>query len=199
MHRAFALALLAAATAGCAPLPPVTGWMPGAVQYQNPAMVSVNNPEWVWENVVDVVDDYFRIQREEPVRVVGGVVTEGRLDTFPNDAPTLLEPWRPASGNPYTKVHNTLQSTRHRAIVRVMPAECGFWIDVAVFRELEDMPRPAQASAGAATFRNDDSLNRVEEPVGELEAIEGWIPIGRDAALEQRIIERILARSGGRR
>jgi hypothetical protein len=159
-------------------------------------MVSVQNPEWVWENVVDVVDDYFRIQREEPVRMVGGVVTEGRLDTFPVDAPTLLEPWRPASGDPYTKTENTLQSTRHRAIVRVLPAQGGYWVDVAVFRELEDMAKPAQASAGAATFRTDDSLTRVEEPVGEQPAGVGWIPIGRDAALEQRIIQRILARAG---
>jgi hypothetical protein len=38
---------------------------------------------------VDAVDDYFRIEREERVRLIGGVLTEGRIDTFPITGSTV--------------------------------------------------------------------------------------------------------------
>ena len=41
---------------------------------------------------------------------------------------------------------------RRRAVVRVIPAQGGHWVDVAVFKELEDVVKPEHATAGAATF-----------------------------------------------
>ena len=64
---------------------------------------------------VDAVDDYFRIEREERVRLIGGVLTEGRIDTFPIIGSTIFEPWRKDSTPGYEKVHATLQSIRRRA------------------------------------------------------------------------------------
>jgi hypothetical protein len=77
--------------------------------------------------------------------------------------------------------------------VRVIPDQSGFLIDVAVFKELEDVLRPERATAGAATFRNDASLERFTEPVGGQAPTQGWIPKGRDTALEQAIIEELQA------
>ena len=54
-----------------------------AVTFENPVFVPGTDFLRVWETVVEVVDDYFRIEREEPVRLVGNILTEGRLDTFP--------------------------------------------------------------------------------------------------------------------
>lgn len=182
---------------GCAPAPaPAPVWQAVPVCHDNPVFVGVKNHEFVWETLVDVVDDYFEIEREDPVRIVGNVPTSGRLDTFPIDPPTLLEPWRADSGDPYTKLKNTLQSTRRKAVVQVMPDRGGYWVDVAVFTYLEDLDRPVQASAGAATFRNDTSLTRVVNPVAEQDLTVGWIPTGRDSALEQQIIQQLLARLG---
>ncbi len=82
------------------------------------------------------------------------------------------------------------------AHVQVTPVREGFWIDVAVLKELEDVARPAHASAGAATFRNDDSLVRVVSPVGEQDVNKGWIGMGRDRALEQRILAQLQERLG---
>jgi hypothetical protein len=65
---------------------------------------------------------------------------------------------------------------------------------VAVFKELEDVARPEHATAGAATFRYDDSLTRVANPVGGQEINRGWIPQGRDTALEQRIVAELQCR-----
>ena len=63
----------------------------------NPLFVPVSNQDWAWEQIVDVVDDYFRIERENRVQLVGNVVTEGRIDTFPQVGATWLEPHRPDS------------------------------------------------------------------------------------------------------
>jgi hypothetical protein len=93
-------------------------------------------------------------------------------------------------------LESTLQSIRRYAIVRVVPAQGGYLVDVAVFKELEDVVQPVHASAGAATFRYDNSLTRVVDPVDEQGAHAGWICKGRDTALEQRIIHDLTARIG---
>lgn len=198
MRRLLAIGLLVSLAAGCrtvaswnGPLVPSAG-----VVYENPVMIPNRNHEAVWETVVDVLDDYFRIAREEPVQLVGNVLTEGRVDTFPQVGSTIFEPWHRDSANSYEKLESTLQSTRRRAVLRVIPAQNGFWVDVAVFKELEDVVQPARATAGAATFRYDSSLTRVTNPVGGQEINDGWIAMGRDVALQQRIIEHLLARTG---
>ena len=70
----------------------------------------------------------------------------------------------------------------------MIPAQGGFWIDVAVYKELEDVARPAYAPSSSATFTSAASLSRVVNAVGEQEINKGWIPMGRDRALEQRIL-----------
>lgn len=171
-------------------------WQTHNVDHENPVFLPVADPEVAWEMVVDVVDDYFQIQDEDPVRQVGDFPTEGRLDTFPLVGSTLFEPWRRDSANRYEKVHSTLQSIRRRALVRMIPSEGGYRVDVAVFKELEDAKQADHTTAGAATFRYDSSLTRVVDPIGEQEINEGWIPQGRDTALEQRMIRQLLARTG---
>ncbi len=162
----------------------------------NPTFVPVGDHQYVWENVVDVIDDYFKIKREEPVRQIGETLTEGRLETFPVVGATIFEPWRGDSVGRDERIESTLQSIRRRAVVRVIPADGGYWVDVAVFKYLEDVVKPEHATAGAATFRYDDSLVRVVNPVGEQEINVGWIPLGRDAKLEQRILGQLQSRCG---
>lgn len=202
MRGLLATGLLLATVSGCAPSstwtapPGVPPGVPVTVFHDNPMLLPVADAECAWETVADVVDDYFKIEREEPVRIVGDILTEGRLDTYPKVAATILEPWHADSVGRQARIESTLQSIRRRAVVRVMPAEGGYWVDVAVFKELEDVRRPEHATAGAATLRYDGSLTRVVNPVGEQQINRGWIPQGRDTALEQRILGHLLARSG---
>ena len=65
-------------------------------------------------------------------RLIAGVLTEGRIDTFPLSGSTLLEPWRRDSTRGYEKWHATLQAIRRRATVRVIPTEGGYLLDVIV-------------------------------------------------------------------
>ena len=190
------LAVLLSVLAGC--MRQAARWdePPMVVCHDNPTLVPMSDHNRVWETVADVIDDYFDTEREEPVRLVGETLTEGRIDTFPRGASTILEPWNTDSVGIYEKTESSLQSIRRRAIVRVIPAEQGFWIDVAVLKELEDVTQPDHATAGAATFRYDDSLTRVVDPIREQDVHVGWIPKGRDTALEQRIIGHLQARFG---
>ena len=161
----------------------------------NPVRIPPMPRDFVWEQVVDVVDDYFDIDREERGRVIGDVVTVGRIDTFPAVGSTLLEPWRGDSVTAYDRLESTLQSIRRRAVVQVIPAEDGsVLIDVAVFKELEDVPRPEGAPVASATFRYDQSLQRFSEPVGGQPVPLGWIGVGRDCNLEKKMISQIVAR-----
>ncbi len=148
----------------------------------------------MWDAIVDVVDDYFDIQTEQRVRQAGEILTVGRIDTAPKTGATYLEPWRSDAADRYERLHGTLQTIRRRAVVQVIPSPDVYQIEVTVFKELEDLERPDYSTAGAATFRTDSSLVRVEEPVGVQPATKGWIPIGRDAALEQAILQGIWIR-----
>ncbi len=183
----------------------------------NTVLVPAMNHDYLWDQVVDVVDDYFQIDQEERVKDVGNIQTEGRIDTFPIPGATLLEPWRKDSVNYHERLESTLQSIRRRAFVRVVPQQngCGgYLVEVTVTKELEDVPHPISGTAGAATFRYDGSLNRDTEfdadparipgdparPIGPRAITGGWIPVppdGRDYALEQEMLAKIRARLGG--
>jgi hypothetical protein len=165
--------------------------------YQNPALVPSGDHEFIWETIADVVDDYFKIDKEQPVRLVGQVPTDGLLTTFPEVGSTIFEPWRRDSVTRRDKIECTLQSIRRQAEVRVVPSQQGYMVEVIVYKELEDVRIPNQASAGDATFRYDSSLTRVVDSMAQRDPKEGWIDQGRDPGLEQRILSEILARTGG--
>lgn len=160
----------------------------------NPLFVPACDREFLWNQTVDAVDDYFRIQREERVHLVGGILSEGRIDTFPQVGSTIFEPWRVDSTRGYEKIHATLQSIRRQALVRVIPTEGGYLIDVAVQKELEDLDKPESSTAGGATLRHDGSLVRQEGAASRYSVTLGWIPLGRDPTLEQRLLADIAAR-----
>ncbi len=176
-------------------------YRPVPVSYDNPVLIRIANHDLLWDGIVDVVSEYFRIEREIPVQLLqGGTLIDGRIDTFPNPGATLLEPWDHDSADSYERLESTLQSVRRYAVVMVHPLEnggSGFWVEVAVHKELENVRQPEHATAGSATFRNDISpnstgkLDKIEKPTG---ANQLWIPQGRDTACEQRILGQILER-----
>jgi hypothetical protein len=216
MRNAIAAALIAATLGGCQSGPEYDpqyacppGFVPGqqtSVEpvplqpalpvYSNPVFIPIADPQCAWETIVDVTDDYFRIEHEEPVRVSGTCTIDGNLTTYPDVSPTIFEPWRHDTVDHDQRVENTLQTMRRWATLHVSPAQGGYMVEVAVFKELEDVVRPEHATAGAATFRYDSTLTGIVNPVGGQQIAEGWIARGRDPALEQHIISNLLARCG---
>lgn len=191
------VAIIALVACGCSGLPPSTMSWGSPACLANPMFVPGSDPQVVWETAVDVVDDYFRVKQEEPVRVIGATITEGRLETYPEPGATIFEPWRHDSVGAYERTESTLQSIQRRAQVRVTPAQGGYWVDVTVFKELENASQPYMSTAGAAIFTYDTSLVRVVNPIGEQDVNRGWIPFGRDDNLEQRILSHIQDRFAG--
>lgn len=167
---------------------------------ENPIFVTASNNEFVWHQVVDELDNYFKIKREERVRLVGNVLTEGYIETYPTVGATMLEPWREDSVAGFERTHATLQTIRRHARARVIPAAGGYQIEVAVFKELEDLRQPQGATVGDLMLRYDDSLTRHsraapdEDQVGYGLGTLGWIPLGRDISLEQTILANLRGR-----
>lgn len=195
--RRVSLTVLVAALSGCSHLPAPFAHRPaptGGLAIENPIFVPASDHEFVWNQVVDAVDNYFQIEREERVRFIGGVITEGRIETVPQSGATVLEPWRRDSTRGFEKLHASLQSVRRRASVRVMPVADGYSIEVAVFKELEDVDRAEHATVGASTLRHDGSLVRGAPDLNDTPATLGWISQGRDVTLEHEILEDIRAR-----
>jgi hypothetical protein len=160
----------------------------------NPSLVPVSNLDFAWNQIVDMVDDYFEIAREQQVRPVGDVLIEGFIETKPLEGATILEPLRRDSTPGFERWQSTLQSIRRTAQVRVIPAPGGFEVYLNVWKELEDVSYPEFATLGQATQRHDGSLVRFDgfQTVGP--ATLGWIPLGRDIGLEQEMLANLHAR-----
>jgi hypothetical protein len=164
----------------------------------NPTSMPVVNDELAWEQIMDVVDDYFTIASQQRARRSGEAWTEGRIETAPQGGATVLEPQRSDSVGWFNRWESTFQTIRRRAMVRVVPDAVGYAVEVVVEKELEDLPHPEHATAGAATFRDDGSLpSRHTYEVSRTRSSPRWIALGRDVPLEQRILADIHARLAG--
>ena len=176
---------------------------------ENPILVrpqkvgGCENPVWVpgagrdkyamlFEKCLDVVDDYFEVAYANRF--------DGRIETYPRVAPGLGQPWKPGSPDFYQRTLATFQSMRHRAIVLITvadPDEGGFFIDVKIYKELEDCPTPSYNSAGTYSFRAAPTMERQYDVVDAGVKEANWIPFDRDGRplrdykLEQVILERI--------
>jgi hypothetical protein len=156
------------------------------IDVENPMYVPLGPPSYnaVFERVIDVISNYFEIADYNRY--------DGRIETFPRIAPGLEQPWKPGSPDFEQRLYATLQTVRHRATVLIQPAENGgFFIQVTVFKELEDLARPIRSTAGAAIFRSDPTVERQNEVIDLTRFEPNWIPIGRDIKLEQVILQRL--------
>jgi hypothetical protein len=167
---------------------------PEGVVLPNPLEIPVSDREFVWNQIVDTVDDYFDIAREERVRLVGNVLTEGRIETHPRTGASVAEIWRKDAVHGFETWHGTFQSIRRQALVRISPSHAGYGVQVIVRKELEDVANPEMSTAGGTVQRYDGSFVRPQgRQLARPETL-GWIPQGRDVALEQKILADLHAR-----
>jgi hypothetical protein len=140
----------------------------------------------VFEKSLDVIGDYFEIDPCGTNRYAGVI------RTLPKIAPGIEQPWKPGSPSLYQRLLAFKQTIRHRAVVEIATGrDGGYFVDVKVFNELEDLAQPSRVTAGMATFRLETTVERQFEVVEPGQFDTAWIPIGRDVALEQKILERI--------
>lgn len=208
LNRALVLATLLGCTiccvaVGCGQLtyrltnPPPETFVP------NPLELPPARDDFVWAQVVDAVDDYFRIAKEQPVQNRPGMVLDGRLETTYRVGSSIFEPWRKDSTPGFERLQSTLQSIRRRAILTVRPNGAGYVIEVVVQKDLEDTDRSQYATETTAGVRHDGTIVRQNDYFASSPVTLGWIPLGRDASLEQAILRDIFQRitqppSGGK-
>jgi hypothetical protein len=173
------LSLSALGLTGCSGLPVVR---------ENPLVVPSTDFEYVWQQTVEVVDEYFDIATENRI--------DGRIETYPQVASTVLEPWRRDSVDFDDRFEATLQSLRRKAFLHVVPASGGYAVQVEVHKELEDLPHPAHATTGDAVFGSRVTLHREQQVIGPVPVAHGWIHVGRDWKLESRMLDDLACRFG---
>jgi hypothetical protein len=156
----------------------------------NPALIQLGNNGEAYrkiiEKTIDTLNDY-----RWPIAEVNPYA--GIIRTHPTIAPGYEQWFKPGSPDPDKRLLATLQSIRHFAEIKIDVAkDGGYWVDVKVFMELEDVERPIRATAGAAAFRSDDqTVNHEFEVIEPVPVSSGWIPIGQDAQLEQELLARL--------
>jgi hypothetical protein len=164
------------------------------VPMANPFQVGLADPVFVWQQVVDTVDDHFRIAVERPVRRDEAAWLEGRLESYPEVGATVFEPWRRDSTPGFERLQSTFRTVRRTAYVKVLPGPDGYLIDVQVVKEQEDVDHSQFPTSGSATLREDGSVVRTTNVLNDAPRTIGWYPIGRDLELERRLVERIAGR-----
>ena len=160
----------------------------------NPLELPPAADEFVWSQVIDSVDDYFRITREQPVQNSNGIILDGRVETSYRIGASLLEPWRKDSTAGFERLQSTLQSIRRRATVTVRPRGAAYTIEVVVQKELEDTNHSQFETESASTMRHDGTIIRISDAYDGSPQTLGWIPLGRDTSLEQVILRDIFGR-----
>lgn len=160
----------------------------------NPLELPPAEDDFVWSQVVDAVDDYFRISREQPVQNSGNMILDGRIETSYRVGASVLEPWRKDSTVGFERLQSTLQSIRRRAILTVRPRGAGYTIEIVVQKDLEDIDHTQDATETTTAVRYDGTVVRIEDAFDDSPSTLGWIPLGRDTSLEQVMLRDIFGR-----
>ncbi|HET6425066.1 MAG TPA: hypothetical protein VFG20_15370 [Planctomycetaceae bacterium] len=172
---------------GCAS-PSGQGPWGNAPAVSNPLFVRANDGEFVWEKTVDVAHDYlFEIERENKL--------DGVIETRYKTGASVLEPWHGDTVGVANRLESSLQSIRRKAIFTVTPAQGGYMVGVQTIKELEDVAAAAN-SVGAATFLDNNPLQRDLDVVVGQATPSGWINQGHDPALEQSLLKSLSAALG---
>jgi hypothetical protein len=189
---------IAVAASSCAALPPVSNAPAGVAStgaangpIANPIFVAANsgNPEsdlFVNERAADVLARYnFEVDTTNQV--------EGTIATRYKVGSSILEPWHRETIGFDNRMESTLQSIRRKVLVHFVRVEGGYLVSVEALKEIEDVTAPTPNSPGGSTFSPNYPIRRDLSQVLGQASPPGWIPLGRDATLEQDILCRLQA------
>jgi hypothetical protein len=186
-------AAVLALTGGCATAP-VLEAPPDAVP--PPIAAGEGNPMYValgasFESYRKIQEVALSTLTDFGFEILASNAYDGEIETLPRVAPGVLRPLRPGNTAVYDRVLMTFQTYRHRAFVKIQPAQNGgYWLQVVVFRELEDLPRPTRALQGG-NFRSINNVERQFEVIDPTFFEATQIPKGRDASIEQQLLARM--------
>jgi hypothetical protein len=166
----------------------------GSVPVANPVPLAEQDPEFIWLQIIDTVDDYFRIKTEQRFERSAERWQEGRVETFPEIGATYLEAWRKDSLPGFQRLQSTFQTIRRTCLIKVTPMTTGYSMSVEVIKELEDVDRSASSGEGSAAVRHDGTIVRTDSALLGQPITLGWIRQENDTELEQKILREVLGR-----
>ena len=161
----------------------------------NPLPLPLLDRMLVMDEISDEIDNYLPILKEERPRLIDGLLSEGWIETRPTIGSQIFEPWKRDSTPGFEKLHATLQSVRRFAKVRIIPTGTNYLVDLRVYKELEDLQQPLNSTVSGRPLRFDNTLDKEFLELFDV-VNRGWIPLGRDYALEQQMLQGITARFG---
>jgi hypothetical protein len=189
---------LVIAGSSCTAMPSIatapTGVAPGGVAtgpIANPIFVAANsgNPEsdlFLNERAADVLAKYnFEIDTTNQL--------EGTIATQYKVGSSVLEPWHRETIGLDNRLESTFQPIRRKVLIHVVRVEGGYLVSVEALKEIEDLTAPTPNSPGGSTFPQNYPLRRDLNLVLGQASPSGWIPMGRDAVLEQDMLGRLQA------
>jgi len=166
----------------------------GSVAVVNPVPLAEQDPEFIWLQIIDTVDDYFRIKTEKRFERSAQRWQEGSVETYPEIGATYLESWRKDALPGFQRLQSTFQTIRRTCYIKVTPMTTGYSMSVEVIKELEDVDRSASSGEGSAAVRDDGTVVRVDAQLLSQPLTLGWIRQENDTELEQRILREVLGR-----
>lgn len=163
-------------------------WLIPEMSVENPLFIPQAHEsqayELVFRKTTDAIAAFFPIAYSNRY--------DGRIETDYLVSAGWLEPWNPLPYDKYEVTETTLQSVRRRCVATIVPAEAGgYYVEVKIYKELEDLARPAYAGAGAVVPRLEETPGRIYVTTTATPAPKQWIPVGRDYAFEQVILLRL--------
>lgn len=182
--------------ATCQTCPAATVSTCNAGLYNNTVIVTCCNPTVLWESLVTPVRKYFPIQKEDPCRQMGCIVSPGKLITGRTIGSSVFEPWKRDSVGIRQRWESTIQTISRKAVIDVAPQDFNtntYSIKVEVIKEIENNPHPDTSRTGQGNYFLSDSRRTFTDPIVSPEDETGltWIEKGRDPLLEQRLLAEI--------
>ena len=178
-HAALGLLVLALspALAGCAS---------EAVQLRTEPVNIDASYEAVWKSTIDVVEERFYIEKRDE--------KAGHILTHPRQAPSAFEIWATDASGLYDTIEETLHDVRREVEAHVVRGGIDVRLTLHVRRERKNLERRPTAFLTKYAAPISGTLEeRTAEALTDPRTL--WTPMGRDGAMEDRLIEEIRSRA----
>ena len=151
----------------------------------NALLIPLSSTDATWERAVSVLHrNHFLIARESKL--------EGIIETEYRAGSNVLEPWHSDSVGLDNRLESTLQSIRRKVIISFAQSGADqLMVSVQAHKEIEDVPGPTATYAGGATFSESEFFDRDLNQVLGQSSPSRWLPRGRDAHLEARLVAQL--------
>lgn len=186
-RRGTAVSFFRFAAAACAGLWVMGCQRPAAPQGPTESVVQPEELELLWDAALSVLRKFdFQPDRQDR--------TAGIITTRATTSAQWHEPWRQDVADPYSLAEASLQTIQRTATVRFIRDGDEWRIDVQVDVYRQSAPESQVTTASSAIHAFSGNLPTAEGRVFQAaEAERHWVHLGRDAALESRLLNRILA------